>query len=282
MIISIVVPTNRDITNFRDAWGDLIKKHNCNLILVYDGALPSVTLNGDRILRQPKDIMGKYSDLIDNCSDAVRNLGFVLAGQLKSDMIISLDDDVTPIDDPIQDHINALNKRYPTSWLSTSMTEYMRGFPYSVRDETECWVSHGVWEGVPDYDAVRQLSGPIKTQEFYRGPVPKGCLFPMSAMSLAFRIEALPFMYQFPVAYGVNRFSDIFCGIECKKDLDRMNKCAVTGFSRVYHDRQSNPYENLVKEAKGIKLNDEYGKDEYFKLAFKKRARWKEFISKLI
>ena len=284
MSIAIVVPTIRDIFNFKSKWADLIKKHSADLIIVYDGKNPIVELNNKKY--SIKDIMGrKYADLIYHFNDGIRNVGFALAGELKYDYILSLDDDVTPIGDTIQDHLDALNKKYPISWLNTSMTEYMRGFPYNLREEAECWVSHGVWEGIPDYDGIRQLSGGIKKQEFYKGPIPRGVLFPMCAMNFCFKREALPYIYQFPATLGVNRFCDIFGGIECKKDLDRLGKCAITGFSKVYHERMSNPYDNLIKEAKGIRLNDNYElsqNDEYFILSQEKRKRWKEFVNNFV
>ncbi len=274
MSICIVLPTIRKIDSFKEKWSDLIKKHSIDLIVVHDGGNPVVELKDKTY--SVKEMMGEYTDLIYNFNDGVRNLGFVLARKLKYDYILSLDDDVEPINDTVQDHLDALNKKYPVSWFSTSMTEYMRGFPYDIREESECWVSHGVWEGIPDYDAIRQLSGPINKQEFYKGPIPKGVFFPCCMMNTMFKKDALPYIYQAPMFDKINRFADIWGGIELKKDLDRLNKCVVSGYSKVLHNRLSDPCVNLLKESVGIRMNEEYGKGEYFKLFFEKRKKWAE------
>lgn len=279
--ISIVVPTIRpeQAEVFDSKWKDLIKKHNCELIIVNDGDTPFINHNNS--ILGIEDIMGDYSDTIYNLNDGIRNLGFALAAKIKSDYIISLDDDVYPIGDTIQDHLNALNKKYPISWINTSMTDYMRGFPYNLKEESECWVSHGVWDGVPDLDARTQLSIGVNKQDYYRGPIPKDILFPCCMMNCAFRAEALQYIYQAPMFDNIQRFADIWGGIEMKKDLDRLNRCVVSGYSRVFHDRKSDPKDNLIKESRGIEMNDDYEEIEYFDIFKQKRDRWKEFINKL-
>lgn len=278
--IAVVVPTIRDMKEFKEAWSDLLHKHNAALVVVYDGENPYVESTDTGGSYSVSEIMGEHADVIFNFNDGVRNLGFAFAKKyLKADIIISLDDDVRPYGDTIQDHIDALDGRYPLSWMNTSMTDWMRGVPYNIRNEAECWVSHGVWKGVPDYGAIEQLTQPIRDQDFYRGAFPYGVRFPFCAMNFAFKVEALPYIYQAPMGQSVrlDRFADIWGGIELKNDLDLLDKAIVTGFAYVFHNRASNVYKNLQKEARGIELNDHYGDDEYFKLFADKRARWKEF-----
>ena len=174
--IAIVIPTIRDMRPFMEAWRPLFDKHNVELLVVYDGDVPKVrneTVN---------TLMGKYKDCIVNFNAGVRNLGFAYVAKYLPDVeyIITLDDDEVPIGDPIQDHIDALNKRVPVSWMSTAVDEYMRGFPYGIREEAEVVLSHGVWEGVADWDAATQLvKGSHREVEFYKGPIPKGIYYPM-------------------------------------------------------------------------------------------------------
>lgn len=275
-MIFVVVPTIRpkSFKIFKEEWKDLFEKHDVHLIKVEDGKHPKA--NG----RSVKNIMGKYSDLIYNFNDGVRNLGFALAWKLSSlgDIIISLDDDVLPYGDTIQGHIDALNMRQPISWLSTA-DKFTRGFPYQKREEAEVVLSHGVWEGVADWDSPTQLvNGERQEINFYKGVIPKGVLFPLCAMNFAFKAEIMPFIYQAPMLGNINRFADIWGGIECKKDIDDIGFAVVTGYAKVFHNRASNVFANLKKEVIGLEMNENYGKHKYFKLFFQQRKRWINFI----
>ncbi len=279
MKTAIVIPTIRpeSMKIFMKAWQPLFNKHNVELVVVYDGKVPTVR---KMTLRQ---VMGKYSDSISNFNGGVRNLGFAYVAKYLPDieMILTLDDDEVPLGDPIQDHIDALSKRVPISWLSTA-SEYMRGFPYAIREEAEVVLSHGVWEGVADRDAPTQLvngNGPV---EFYTGPIPKGVYYPMCSMNLAFKRKMLPYIYHAPWALGVNRFDDIFAGILSKREIDKHGWAAVSGYARVNHQRASNVFANLKNEAPGIELNETFWQGDeshpYFKIYSGKLKIWQEFM----
>ena len=285
-MIAVVVPTIRPDSYklFIEKWRDLFIRHDVSLVTVWDGENPVVQHQGkDHTVR---DIMGKkHENLIYNKNDGVRNLGFAFVAKYMPEIeyVITLDDDCYPNNnDPIQEHIDALNSKVPTSWISTA-SEYMRGFPYAVRSESEVVLSHGVWENVKDWDAPTQLTHGNRDVTFYKGPIPKGTLYPMCIMNVAFRRKIIPYMYQAPMGYkiGIDRFADIWCGIESKKVIDSHGWAVVTGYSTIWHDRASNVFVNLQKEAKGIGMNEEYGKDPYFKIYEKKRKKWIDFISSL-
>jgi reversibly glycosylated polypeptide/UDP-arabinopyranose mutase len=231
-----------------------------------------------------KDVMGPYSDIIYNLNDGVRNVGFAMAGKLGAEYIYSFDDDVEPIGDTLQSHYDALQRHIPVTWLSTTGDDFMRGFPYNRRGEVETVVSHGIWEGVPDLDAPTQLLHPDTIPDFYRGPIPKGILYPHCAMNFAFKRKALPFVYQAPMGHriGLDRFADIWGGIEMKKDLDQLGLGVVSGYASVFHTRASNVFTNLKKEAAGLEMNEQYGEGAYFDLFYEQRERWKEYIFSIL
>lgn len=286
-MIAIIIPTIREdcFKEFVSKWSDLIDKHGATLISVHDGENPYVQKGEKKY--SVNDIMGKkYADLIYNLNDGVRNLGFAFVAKFmpKVEVVCSFDDDTLPYEDTIGDHLEVLSKRVPVSWLSTA-DEYMRGFPYGIRDEAEVVLSHGVWEGIYDYDAPTQLvKGNVDTF-FYRGPIPKGIFYPMCGMNIAFKRKLLPYMYFAPMGHkvGLDRFADIWAGIESKRVIDEKGWAVVQGYSTVYHNKASNVFTNLVKEAKGLGLNEKFWKDEetdpYFKLYAKQRKRWEEFIN---
>lgn len=292
--IGLVIPTIRpdDMKSFCDAWQDQFEKYNVLLIVVHDGESPRVEVS-NRTMHQEleiDEILGEDDiDLISNFNSSVRNLGFMVAKQMGCDVIVTLDDDVRPKGDTIGDHLKALEMKVPVSWMSTTIikdnSDYMRGFPYQVREEAPVMLSHGVWDTVPDRDALSQLvSGARKPVEFYRGVVPKGALFPFCGMNVAFKIEALPYVYyagvgQFP---GAERFDDIWGGIEMKKDFDKLGWGVVTGMAEVHHERASDPFKNLSREYIGVKENEDFWRGEskhpFFKEFLGKRKRWSKFF----
>jgi len=276
--IAIVIPTIRPelMTLFYEAWKDLFIKHNVEYIVVADGDVPCILYNGEQHFID--------TDLVQHHYTGVVNLGYAYVAKFLPDIeyIMTFHDDETPIGDPIQDHIDALNMRLPFSWFSPTK-EYMRGFPYGIRNEAEVVFSHGSWRGIPDMDAPTQLLYPNLQTEFYQGSIPKGLFFPLCGMNLAFKRKALPYVYFAPVAEykGAERFDDIWGGLEIKKDFDRFNWIIVTGYSFVQHNRASNVYANLIKEAVGIGKNEQYWKGEYdswYNDFITKREQWKKYI----
>ena len=278
-VIAVVVPTIRPetIPAFLEAWQPLFDKYKVEFILVVDGEDQHIQYRGKRV-----DLK---HELIPSFCAGSRQLGFLFIAQNLPDVqyIITLDDDETPIGDPIQDHIIQLNRKVPISWMTTATDGiYMRGFPYGVRTEAQVMLSHGVWEGVPDYDAPTQLlADPRFKPTYYQGVIPKGVFFPMCGMNLAFRREVLPYIYFAPVGQykGAERFDDIFAGLEVVKDFAKMNLGIVTGYARVMHNRASNVFTSLEKECVGIRKNEEYWKgeyDEWYKDFIKNRQEWYE------
>lgn len=285
-MIACVIPTIRpeSYKKFVQNWQPLFDKHNVELVTVWDGKHPEVEHAGKRY--SVKEIMGKHQKAIINLNGGIRNLGFAYVAKYMPHVqyVITLDDDTRPIGDTIGDHLKVLDSRVPISWMSTA-SEYMRGFPYKVRDEAEVVLSHGVWEGVADWDAPTQLvKGSHREVEFPKMPVPKGIYFSMCIMNVMFKRKMLPFMYQAPPAPEMNigRTDDIYCGILAKREIDERGWAAVTGYARLYHERESDVYKNLNAEAKTIELMEGFWQGDeshpYFKLYRDKLGIWQDFM----
>ena len=281
--IAVVVPSHKqELTDlFLSHWQPLFDKHNVEFILVDDsGEKPFVVHNEVRTTTE--------SDLVSNHCAGVRQLGFLYIAKSLPDVeyILTFDTDTAPIGDPIQDHIDQLKRTVPISWISTSTDMYMRGFPYGVREEAPVMMSHGVWEGIPDYDAPTQLLTPKDFKPtYYKGVIPKGIFAPICGMNLAFRREALPYIYFAPVGQfkGCERADDIWGLLPTLADFGKLNWGTVTGYATVMHMRASNVFESMVKEAVGIKHNehfwedlDGYNADPWFGEFRKKRKEWYE------
>ena len=283
--IAVVLPSYRkDLYDkvFMPKWQELFDKHNVTLLTVWDEEDPLKTTlqinNKEKI--NIKDILGKDSDLVCNRYAGVRSLGLAYAGLNLPNVeyVISLDDDLAPVGDPIQDHLDALQMRVPVSWMPVG-DQYTRGFPYGVRTEAEVVFSHGVWDGVPDFDAPTQLVKGTNPMNFYKMAIPKGVLTPMSYMNTAFKRKMIPYIFMCPqIREYLERCDDIWCSIEAKRVMDKKGWAAVTGYSRVYHERASNVFHSVVKESRFIQLNEGYWKgekdDPYFKMYDERRLRW--------
>lgn len=293
MSIAVVVPTVRPECweTFTKGWKEIFDKHNVTLIKVQDGENPQLECPRPGYctdIRMVGEIMGLDSDLIFNKNDGVRNLGFAYIAKYLPDVetIITLDDDTLPKDgeDPIQRHLDALNERFPLGWMSTA-SDYVRGMPYWNRERSECVVSHGVWEGVMDWDAPTQLVKGNRQLEFYKGCIPRGVYFPFCGMNIAFKRKMLPYMYYAPMGYrvGIDRFADIWLGVHLRRVCDDNDWSIASGYSTVRHERASNVWTNLKKEAQGLELNEHYFEgvedNEYFKTYNDCRKRWEEFIN---
>lgn len=288
-MISVVIPTYRPegYKDFLARWEEQFKKHDVHLVTVWDGNEPKIEYRDN--FWNNTEIKGH--ELVANHCAGVRNLGFLFVAQHLPDVeyIITLDDDMTPDGDTIGDHIKTLQKRLPISWFSHSGEAYMRGFPYGVRSEAPVMLSHGIWQLNPDWDAPTQLlNGNAPHGDYYKGAIPKGSFFNFCGMNVGFRREALPYVYYAPVSdlKGAERFDDIYCGIPMKADFDTNNWAIATGYASCIHERASNVFHNLEKEAVGIRYNETYwqGKldHEWFYKFHQKRDEWKEIMKKYV
>lgn len=284
-MIAVCVPTYRlELYDkvFLPAWKNLFNKHNVILLTTVDAdKSEDIRLDGYGTAKQ---IMGKDCDLIYPRNAGHKLLAFYYIHKYLPNVeyIVCLDDDVKPIGDTIQDHIDTLNRRVPISWMSIASL-YTRGVPYGVRDEAEVVLSHGVWDGVPDIDAPTQLILGDKPSISYRQmPIPKGVYYPMSEMNIAFKRKLLPYMYFAPTTDGFFGCDDIWAGIETKKVIDRKGWAIVTGYSFVYHERASDKFKILEKQGKFIRYNETYWKkvpdEPYFKTYKEKRKRWEKLM----
>ena len=87
-----------------------------------------------------------------------------------------------------------------------------------MREGVTTAVSHGLWLNIPDYDAPTQLVKPSERNARYVDAVmtiPKGTLFPMCGMNLAFNKDLIgPAMYFGLMGDGqpIGRYDDMWAG----------------------------------------------------------------------
>lgn len=268
---TVIVPSNRpiEVDKFIASWSVLFVKHKVHLVLMWD--LPTIPQEVKEITSCKitqlchKDLTTKY---IPTKTDMIRSFAFKWAyDNTDADYFCTLDDDVRPgiFGDIFEEYEKVFDKgavlsEYFDVGSLTSSELQMRGFPYQDRKLKEVAVQYGGWEGVLDYDAATQLAVP-KEHEFFSDIVlamPKGVAVTCCIMNTAWRREYTPIMWQLPMLNGrYNRVGDIWSGLLIKKTLDAYGAVMViNGAATVRHQRASDPYKSLVKEAPSVWLND--------------------------
>nr|DAD35092.1 TPA_asm: hypothetical protein HUJ06_005732 [Nelumbo nucifera] len=90
--------------------------------------------------------------------------------------------------------------------------------------------------------------------------IPKGTLFPMCGMNLAFNRELIgPAMYFGLMGDGqpIGRYDDMWAGWCTKVICDHLGWGIKTGLPYIWHSKASNPFVNLKKEYNGIYWQEE-------------------------
>jgi reversibly glycosylated polypeptide/UDP-arabinopyranose mutase len=261
---ALVVPTIRlaSIKNFLDLWNP-IKDWDITIV-VEDN--PEKTFDIDVNCHFSwKDIdndLLEDSWIISRRDSSIRSYGFYKAYQMGADYIFTLDDDCLPLKNQkfCQEHVDNLEKT--SKWCESVLGFRTRGIPYKNLGLLENVVfSMGLWEGVPDFDAVHMLAdcvGPLRLTE--TRVMPRGQYFPFCGMNFAFKREVTPMCLFALMGQGspFGRFDDIWFGVICKKICDHLNYFITCGKPYIYHSKASDAFNNLIKEAPGIKFNENF------------------------
>ncbi len=283
--VCLVVPSIREdsLINFINKWKDIGLFSVVDLYVIEDN--PTKTFNIDCV-KLPvsayywwKDIERELGDkawVIPRRSDTVRSFGYLMAYRARYKYIMTLDDDCYPpteedgvvyADGPafVAEHLKFLNNR--TRWFNTLDNVKPRGIPYfNVGNWSRNLINHGLWTNVLDYDAPTQLVAPKKEEfDFSNRIVPFGSYFPMCGMNVAWKREATVLMYHLLMGtsmagdkYPFDRFGDIWCGVIAKKICDAQGFTISSGMPYIRHERASNPFTNLKKEAPGLEVNEKF------------------------
>jgi len=240
--------------------------------------------------------LGDKQWIIPRRSDTVRSFAYWYAWKAGYKLIMTLDDDCYPpvkekdgfeYSDAkafINTHVAALMGK--TKWFNTLNSVKPRGIPfYELGLRDDIIVNHGLWTNVLDYDAPTQLVQPTPEKFSYDNKlVPHGSYFPMCGMNVCWRADHTVWMYHLLmgqefyrlstheelmkdtgetresleclVPFPFDRFGDIWCGIFMKRCADLCGKVVATGMPYIRHERASNPFANLKKEAPGLEVNE--------------------------
>ncbi|HTR88684.1 MAG TPA: hypothetical protein VMG62_01075, partial [Solirubrobacteraceae bacterium] len=185
---------------------------------------------------------------------------------LEPDMIVALDDDTRP--DPahpgfLERHWSRLQSACEHAWVSSLDAASPRGMPYFADERrAPVMLNHGLWSGVPDFDAATQLvASRVQIPAGWSDrTIPRGSYFPMCSMNVAWRPEFTPAMYFLLMGpdYPFDRFGDIWGGVLAKRVADHLGLAVNSGSPAVLHERASDVFSNLAKEARGLAANERF------------------------
>ncbi|HME05337.1 MAG TPA: hypothetical protein VKG38_20100 [Solirubrobacteraceae bacterium] len=266
----VVVPTARaaSIADFLSAWEHELSE--ATVLVVEDGPERSFSVTGADVQHLAwcdiEQQLGDAAWIIPRGSGCVRSFGCWLASQMQADMIVALDDDTRP--DPehpgfLDGHWARLQSAEDPAWVSTLDHASPRGMPYfATTRESSVMLNHGLWNGVPDFDAATQLlAGRVEiSAEWSDQTIPRGRYFPMCSMNIAWRPEftaALYFLLMGP-DHPFDRFGDIWGGVLAKRVADHLGFAVNSGSPCVIHERASNVFANLAKESRGLAVNETF------------------------
>jgi reversibly glycosylated polypeptide/UDP-arabinopyranose mutase len=277
---TLVIPSNRPerLADFFKSWGD--RGGWDSIIVIQDKPKVSdsdfVVTDGHEGLQFAWDAidatMKDKAWIFSRRDAAIRAYGFYQAWACGADYVLTLDDDCYPkntkdifLKTLFDRHIAAMNEH--KRWTG-SCPFRTRGIPYRNEGSLETVkASMGLWSGVPDFDAIQSLNPTTfvwgnATGGWINEPrlIPHGQYFPLCDMNMCVKREAIPCFYR-PLmgeGYPYRRFDDIWCGIIAKKVFDHLGWHFSVGGCIVNHERASDPFVNLIKEAPGIQANETF------------------------
>jgi len=282
--VDVVISAIHPDLSFLEAWRPFLSPYH--LIIVQDPELEQnveIPSGFDHTLYTKHDMervlgSGVLSSLGFR-GHSCRSFGYLVS---KKKYIFSLDDDCLPAKDPSGNLGNALehhliNLKTPSTpfFFNTLYdpyrkgSDFVRGYPFSLRQGVPCAISCGLWLNFPDYDAPTQIRKPEERNTQYVDAVmtvPSGALFPMSGINIAFDREIIgPAMFSGLGSSGSGKtalsrhstLEDIWCGFCCKIICDHLRYGIKTGLPYVWRKELGDPVANLEGDAKGAQWLEE-------------------------
>jgi len=289
---NIVIPTIRDnkqLSKFFNDWSEDFR--GCHIILIEDKkkkelsnfmsaweAHKSFTYEHYDWTDIEKDL-GEDAWIFSRHSDAIRSYGFLKAWQNKAAFIVTLDDDVAPLEPG--HHIAEFGKKLliPREYEHPLFFSTLKDVPPrgTLTAEGEVALVHGMWLKNPDLSGLHQLEhhktykdDSYGAERFNEGIVPEGCLFSVCSMNMAFQTDyAIHSYFGLQGSYKplgskklkvlpLDRCGDIWTGYRMKRAADDDGLRCYTGKPYVIHNRASNVWSNISREKVGWAATEDF------------------------
>ncbi|WOL16125.1 putative UDP-arabinopyranose mutase 2 [Canna indica] len=277
IVIAALCP---NLTSFLEEWQPFFSRFH--LIIVKDPDLEDdlqIPAGFDHQVYSKSDMERALSGSSINFSGhSCHYFGYLIS---RKKYIISIDDDCHPardnsgaLVDPVAQHITNLQTPATPFFFNTLYdpfcqgADFVRGYPFSLRNGVDCILSCGLWLNLADYDAPTQIVKPNERNTRYVDAVmtvPIRAMMPMSGINIGFNREVLgpalvPGLRL--VGEGKRRWEtveDIWSGMCAKVVCDHLGCGVKSGLPYVWRKDvdAGNAMESLKKEWEGVKLMEE-------------------------
>ncbi|KAK1270718.1 putative UDP-arabinopyranose mutase 5 [Acorus gramineus] len=279
--VDIVIGALRsDLTTFMEEWRRIFSRFH--LIVVKDPDLEEnlqIPPGFDYHVYTKSDmdqILGSTTTAISFSGHSCRYFGYLVS---RKKYIVSVDDDCIParddqghLIDPVAQHISNLIHPATPFFFNTlydpyrNGSDFVRGYPFSLRSGVNCVLSCGLWLNLADYDAPTQAVKPDERNHRYIDAVltvPARAMMPVSGINIGFNREVMG-----PALFPGLRFSgegkirwetmeDIWCGMCAKVVCDHLGLGVKSGLPYVWRGDSGDALESVKREWEGVKLMEE-------------------------
>ncbi|GAB2277205.1 Probable UDP-arabinopyranose mutase 5 [Dionaea muscipula] len=278
IVIGAVQP---DLTSFMNEWRPIFSRFH--VIIVKDPEMKEelkIVEGFDVKIYQKVDIdklVGSSSLTTRLFSGySCRYFGYLVS---QKKYIISFDDDCVPAKDndglsvdAVAQHIFNLATPATPLFFNTLYdpfrqgTDFVRGYPFSMRNGVPCALSCGLWLNLADYDAPTQALKPEHRNSRYVDAVltvPSRAMMPISGINIGFNRELMgPALLPGLKLAAEGKFrwetvEDIWCGMCAKVVCDHLGYGVKSGLPYVYRNDRGDAIASLKKEWAGVKLMEE-------------------------
>lgn len=275
----VIGALHSDLTTFMNEWRPVFSRFH--LIIVKDPDLSGEIqipegFNVDVYTRSDIDRVVGSSTSVLFSGYSCRYFGYLMS---RKKYVISIDDDCIPAKDNegslvdiVAQHITNLTTPATPFFFNTLYDPYrkgadfVRGYPFSLREGVTCALSCGLWLNLADYDAPTQALKPELRNSRYVDAVltvPVRAMLPLSGINIAFDRELVgPALIPALKLAGEGKFrwetmEDIWSGMCVKVISDHMGLGVKSGLPYVWRNERGNAMESLKKEWEGVKLMEE-------------------------
>eukprot|EP00262_Sarcandra_glabra_P004893 TRINITY_DN16122_c0_g1_i1.p1 TRINITY_DN16122_c0_g1~~TRINITY_DN16122_c0_g1_i1.p1 ORF type:complete len:353 (-),score=46.10 TRINITY_DN16122_c0_g1_i1:288-1346(-) len=274
----VIAALQSDLTTFMEEWRTIFSRYH--LIIVKDPGLEEDLqippgFNHDVYTKSDMDrIAGPTAVRFSGYS--CRYFGYLMS---RKKYIVSIDNDCLPakddagqLSDAVAQHIVNLGTPATPFFFNTlydpyrAGADFVRGYPFSLRNGVTCVLSCGLWLNLADYDGPTQAVKPRERNIRYVDAVmtvPVRAMMPVSGINVGFDRTALgPAMFSGLRLSGEGKrrwetMEDVWCGLCCKIVCDHLGLGVKSGLPYVWRVDGGNVLESLKKEWQGVKLLEE-------------------------
>eukprot|EP00798_Chlamydomonas_sp_ICE-L_P016427 gene16427-22641_t len=246
--------------DFLDGWKNILSPYHLIIVIYGGGAKPALPAGFNADLYTSDDFaqLGSSASCLTTTKRGCISFGILMSTKK---YVLVLDEYCVPAPEPksttpmdtLQAHVDNLDEPSTPFFFNTlydpfrTGADFVRGYPFSLRDGVPTAISHGLWLNVPDYDAPTRMVKPRERNHRYVDAtltVPRGVMFPMSSLNLAFNRELIGV-----ALYMAEGQEDIWAGWCSKVIADHLGYGIKTGLPYVINETPKGAIDAMNKDA---------------------------------